>query len=172
MTETLSHIAMRKLNGKGATPYYTPLDGVKVSLTNDGRLKIDAPYVCKQTLITNDLAEISPDGTFIITGRKDNVVCSGGIKLQIEDLERRLQGVFDFPFTLTSVKDQLLGEALVMLYKSEANREDVKHLCTKVLNRYEIPKHYLRVTDLPKTCTGKIARQEAKRLAADILKNV
>lgn len=172
MTETLSHIAMRKLNGKGATPYYTPLDGVKVSLTNDGRLKIDAPYVCEQTLITNDLAEIRPDGTFIITGRKDNVVCSGGIKLQIEDLERRLQGVFDFPFILTSVKDQLLGEALVMLYRSESSKEDLKHLCTKVLNRYEIPKHYLRVTDLPTTSTGKIARLEAKRLAADILKNV
>lgn len=98
-------------------------------------------------------------------------MCSGGIKLQIEDLERRLQDILDFPFALTSVNDQLLGEALVMLYKSHSNREDVKHMCTKILNRYEMPKHYLRVTDLPTTNTGKIARQIAKRLAADILKN-
>ena len=38
--------------------------------------------------MTNDIAEISEDGTmFRVIGRKDNVIDSGGIKIHIEDVE-------------------------------------------------------------------------------------
>ncbi|MCI6688156.1 MAG: AMP-binding protein, partial [Prevotella sp.] len=82
MTETLSHIALRRLSGEEASDWYEPFEGVDVSLNADGCLVIDAPAVCATTLTTNDIAEIAPDGRhFRIRGRRDNVVCSGGIKL-------------------------------------------------------------------------------------------
>ena len=81
MTETLSHIALRRLSGPEASDWYIPFPSVKVSLSDDGCLVIDAPEVCPGRLVTNDIAEISPQG-FRILGRKDNVICSGGIKIQ------------------------------------------------------------------------------------------
>mgnify|MGYP002711111902 FL=1 len=60
MTETLSHIALRRINGKEASEWYQPFDSVKVSQTEEGCLVIDAPLVCKQPLVTNDIVEIQP----------------------------------------------------------------------------------------------------------------
>ena len=70
MTETLSHIALRKLNGPDASSAYTPFSSVKLCLSPEKTLVIQAPQVCDDTLVTNDLAEIHPDGTFTILGRK------------------------------------------------------------------------------------------------------
>lgn len=58
MTETLSHIALRRLNGPEASSYYTPFPSVKLSLSADGTLVIDAPLVADETLVTNDVAEL------------------------------------------------------------------------------------------------------------------
>lgn len=58
MTETLSHIALRRLNGPDASLWYTPFDSVQVQLTDEGCLVIDAPQVTPHPIITNDIAEI------------------------------------------------------------------------------------------------------------------
>lgn len=91
MTETLSHIALRRLNGKEASSDYKPFACVRLSLSEDNCLIIDAPLVCKETLHTNDIAQISADGSFRIIGRKDNVINSGGVKIQIEEVEEKLK---------------------------------------------------------------------------------
>ena len=57
MTETLSHIALRRLNGDDASEWYTPFNGVAVWTNADGCLVIDAPKVCAEVLTTNDIAE-------------------------------------------------------------------------------------------------------------------
>ena len=45
MTETLSHIALRRINGAEASEWYQPFDSVKISQTEEGCLVIDAPLV-------------------------------------------------------------------------------------------------------------------------------
>ena len=66
MTETLSHIALRRLNGPDASEWYTPFDSVKVSLNEEGCMVIDAPEVCSERLVTNDIAEVKQgDGSFV-----------------------------------------------------------------------------------------------------------
>ena len=60
MTETLSHIALRRINGAEASEWYQPFDSVKISQTDEGCLVIDAPLVCAETLLTNDIVEIEP----------------------------------------------------------------------------------------------------------------
>lgn len=98
MTETLSHIALRRINGDEASEWYQPFDSVHISRTEEGCLVIDAPQVCAETLVTNDIVEIEPyiynkveKLRFRIKGRKDNVICSGGIKIQIEEVEAFLK---------------------------------------------------------------------------------
>lgn len=172
MTETLSHIAMRRLNGETVADSYTPLSGVTVSTTLDGCLQISAPTVCAEPLVTNDLAQILPNGTFRILGRRDNVVCSGGIKLQIESIEDKLRLCLDYPFLLTSVADSRLGEALVMLYEGDVSSSNIKNLCRTHLDKYEVPRHFFRVNELPMTANGKPARDTAKQIAAKLLEEL
>ena len=165
MTETLSHIALRRLNGPDRSDYYTPFDGVDVTLNADGCLVISAPAVCATTLVTNDRAELHADGRrFRILGRKDNVVCSGGIKLQIEEIERKLHPHIGVPFMVTKRKDHSLGEAMVLLVE-DCDGGKYEALCHSVLSKYERPKQVISVGRLPLTATGKPARKEAEELA-------
>ena len=62
MTETLSHIALRRISGSEASPWYVPFEGVDIRTDVDGCLVIKAPAVCRDVLVTNDMAEIAPDG--------------------------------------------------------------------------------------------------------------
>ena len=83
MTETLSHIALRRISGEDATDYYTPFDNITVSQDENGCICIDAPKICNSILHTNDIAEFHPDGRrFRIIGRKDNVINKGGQEIR------------------------------------------------------------------------------------------
>lgn len=176
MTETLSHIALRRLNGEEASEWYQPFDSVGVSLNSDGCLVIDAPLVCSEPLVTNDIAEIkqqetsshssdassslktsSPHVLFRIKGRKDNVICSGGIKIQIEEVENLLRQHLDAPFLLAKKKDEKFGEIAVLVTES-GDLEGVEAICRQVLPKYWVPRQYLHFNQLPMTETGKPKR--------------
>lgn len=171
MTETLSHIALRRLNGPEATEWYTPFDGVQVFLTDDGCLVIDAPAVHEGKLVTNDIAELRDDNTFRIIGRKDNVICSGGIKIQIEEVERLLHKSLTIPFIITHAQDERFGQVVVLLMESGSPAE-VSSICQRVLPKYWQPRHILLVDHLPMTATGKPARKDAESLAEQKLNGI
>lgn len=140
MTETLSHIALRRLNGPDATLWYTPFDGVGISLNADGCLVIDAPEVCAEPLVTNDIALLRTDERtgktlFRIKGRKDNVVCSGGIKIQIEEVEEALRPHLQAPFMIIKKQDEVLGERAVLLTES-ADLPLIEEICRNALPKY------------------------------------
>lgn len=167
MTETLSHIALRRLNGPTASRWYIPFENVNVSLNADGCLVIDAPAVCPSVLTTNDRAEISSDGRrFRILGRKDNVICSGGIKIQIEEVEHALKPHLHVPFMITKRRDGKFGEVVALLIQS-ADAAAARDICSSVLPKFWRPRVYIPVGSLPLTATGKPARAEALRLAAE-----
>ena len=176
MTETLSHIALRRINGDEASEWYQPFDSVRISQTEEGCLVIDAPQVCAETLVTNDIVEIEPyiynkveKLRFRIKGRKDNVICSGGIKIQIEEVETLLKPHLEKPFMLAKKKDEKFGEIAVLLSEDE----DIKRVEATVRRllsdesekssdhkkyKYWIPKEFRYVEHLPLTETGKPKR--------------
>ena len=166
MTETLSHIALRRLNGPEASDWYTPFEGVSLSQTDEGCLVIDAPAVHDGPLVTNDIVELSEKG-FCILGRKDNVICSGGIKIQIEEVERLLKPHLSAPFMITKRADKKFGEQVVLLTES-MDMDDIKDICQKVLPKYWQPRSYAHIDALPMTETGKPARKEAERWASGV----
>lgn len=170
MTETLSHIALRRINVPSPTGF-RPLPGVTVSIDGDGCLRIDAPEVCPEPLTTHDRAEWLPDGTFRLLGRTDNVVCSGGLKLQIELLEATLaealrKAGLNAAFQLTAVPHEKYGEALTLLTDQPAALQEVREICQHALGSHERPKFYYAVSRLPLTGSGKPARAEARKMAA------
>lgn len=166
MTETLSHIALRRLNGPDADSWYTPFEGVNVSVNNDECLVINAPVVCNDILVTNDIAVISPDGRrFRILGRKDNVICSGGIKMRIEDIECRLRRHIPHSYIVTKKKDVKFGEIVVLIIQTD-DADKIRDICKSVLPKYMQPRLYITTEKVPMTGTGKPARAEAMKLAA------
>lgn len=80
-----------------------------LSLLPDNTLVIDAPLVCDERLVTNDVARLLPDGSFAIIGRKDNIINSGGIKIQIEEVEERLRPYLDLPYAITAAPRPSVG---------------------------------------------------------------
>lgn len=164
MTETLSHIALRRLSGPQATRWYTPLEGISIAVDRQQRLVVDAPALCPQRLTTRDLAEIDAEGRFRILGRCDNVVCSGGVKIQIEEVERLLRPHVGAPFCITRQADSKLGEAVVMLTET-ADTEGMRQTCRRVLPRLWQPRRYITVPHIPLTPNGKIAWKEAEDMA-------
>lgn len=169
MTETLSHIALRRVNGINADDslWYHPLPGVDVSLTDEGCLIIDAPRVCSTQLYTNDIAIIEEHDErkrFRILGRKDNVVCSGGIKIQIEEVEQKLMPCLDKPFIVSKRPSQKYGEELLLLTE-DIDTLMIMDVCRKVLPHYWIPKDIVTIEKVPLTPTGKPARAEAEKIA-------
>lgn len=163
MTETLSHIALRRLSGSEASEWYTPFDGVSLSLNDEGCLVVSAPQVCADVLTTNDLAVLRSDGSFRILGRRDNVVCSGGMKIQIEEVERLLHKHTQTPLLISKRSDSRLGEALVLLTPT-SDIDSLRALCQRVLPTYWQPRYYLTIERLPMTETGKPARKEAEKM--------
>lgn len=165
MTETLSHIALRRLNGPDASLHYQPFASVALSLSVDGTLMIDAPLVCDEILTTTDVAQLHPDGTFTILGRKDNTINTGGIKVQIEQLEITLRPHITSPFAITSIPDVRLGEAIVLLLEASEEPKELQIKLPDLFPPYHRPKHIYLVPSLPLTGSGKIDRAGCKSLA-------
>ena len=166
MTETLSHIALRRINGAEASEWYQPFDSVKISQADEGCLVIEAPLVCAETLVTNDIVEIESyiynkveKLRFRIKGRKDNVICSGGIKIQIEEVEEFLKPHLEKPFMLAKKKDEKFGEIAVLL-SEDKEIKTVEATIRRLLSdhKYWIPREFLHVDHLPLTETGKPKR--------------
>ena len=167
MTETLSHIALRRLNGADASDWYIPFPSVSASLSSEGCLVIDAPEVCPDRLVTNDIADLiqGPGSSvrFRILGRKDNIICSGGLKIQAEELERQLRPYMRVPFIITKRPDKKFGEIVVLL--TEGSTDKACQVCECILPKFHQPRAYLHIDHLPLTATGKPARHEAEQFA-------
>lgn len=159
MTETLSHIALRKLNGEDASESYIPFPSVALSLSEDRALIIDAPLVSEERLYTNDIAKIYADGSFDIVGRKDNIINSGGVKIQIEEVEKQLQPYIDQPFAITSLPDSKFGEIVVLVAQVPVDEKTFN-----ILPEYHRPKKVIVIKYIPLTETGKISRLALKEL--------
>lgn len=170
MTETLSHIALRRLSGDERSQWYRPFDTVNVSLNADGCLCIDAPLVHNGTLQTHDIAKINTKGEFCILGRMDNIIDTGGIKVQTEQVEKLLHQHLQGDFIITHVPHVKFGEAITLLY-TDNDSEKVKTICRQYLPRYWQPLYYIRVPQLPFTATGKPARGRAASMAAELVSN-
>ncbi|TKG93555.1 O-succinylbenzoic acid--CoA ligase [Puteibacter caeruleilacunae] len=168
MTETLSHIAMRRLNGAGKSDYYSILPGIEIGQTEESCLTIDAPHLVEEKLITNDVVELLSKEQFKIIGRKDNIINSGGVKVMPEKLEKQIGQFISSGFVLSSIPDDRLGERLVLVIEGEPlpneREEKLIELLRGILNKYEMPRKICYLRQLPEVGNNKIDRKEIKRL--------
>ncbi len=163
MTETATHIALRKINGTNADGWYHCLENIRVNLSADGCLQVYLPGLENQLLQTTDLAELKDEESFRILGRIDNVIISGGIKFSPEQLEKKLEPFISEPFLISSLPHESLGQQLVLVVEGKENKETtekLKEICRKQFDKYEQPKQVLFKDRLPRLPNGKFNRRK------------
>ncbi len=167
MTETITHVAVKKLNHRhaelvSASHHYNTLPNVTVSKDDRGCLVIQAPEVADEVVATNDLVEIISSKEFKWLGRYDHIINSGGIKLIPEQIEKKISPIINHRFLVAGIPDEVLGEKLVIVIESEKSDtvilNEVKNLSS--LTKYEIPKEIYFIPKFIETETKKIQRQK------------
>jgi O-succinylbenzoic acid--CoA ligase len=186
MTETVSHIALKRLNGPQHSACYVPFDGVRLGQDARGCLTITSVLTRGETLQTNDLVELYPNGSFRWLGRVDNVINSGGVKVQIEKVEAAMEAWLsryqegryaERRFFVGALPDSRLGQMVIAAIEGEPfgggktlspeMTATIRHMLQQVLTPYEIPRQWYFIPRFLETPTGKIDRlANSQRLAA------
>lgn len=158
MTETSSHIAIRKISSE-IVPFKT-LEGISVE-DYVGKLKINIDGW--KSFVTNDCAEIFSETEFLIIGRADNIINSGGIKINPEQIEQRLSSQIKVPFVISSLPDEKWGERIVLVAEGEPRMiNEISNTLDNVLSGVDKPKQVITLKNLPKTENGKVKRDEIR----------
>lgn len=160
MTETVSHVALRKLN---RDVLFFALGEVSFSTDERGCLMIQAPHLKTGNFVTNDLVRLSDAFHFEWLGRYDHIINSGGIKFSPEVLERKLVSCIPERYYITSRPDERLGQRIVLVIEKEiSGLEEQKLLWEKLrqlFSPYEMPKEILFYPHFQETYSGKVLRQ-------------
>jgi O-succinylbenzoic acid--CoA ligase len=154
MTETLTHVAIKPLNGSNKSKFFQALDGVHFEVDDRGCLVIHTLMLNPNPIVTNDLVDLVDEASFRWLGRVDNVINSGGIKIIPEVVEAKLTAVIsDRRFFIAGVPDESLGKKVILIIEGE--RLDIS---LDSLEKYEKPKEIHFIEKFRVTTSGKIYR--------------
>jgi o-succinylbenzoate synthase len=156
MTETLTHVAIKPLNGPNKSDIFSALDGIHFEIDERDCLVIYAPMLNSESIITNDIVELVDKSSFRWLGRFDNIINSGGIKIIPEVIEEKLASVIiDRRFYIVGETDNKLGEKVVLLVEGNETELSFQHL-----EKYERPKEIYFIPKFVETKSGKVNQQE------------
>lgn len=162
MTETITHIAVKKLNYINTLPnFFDVLPNIEIYKDNKDCLVIKAPKISNNIIFTNDVVQLISNTQFEWLGRFDNIINSGGIKLNPEVIEQKLSKIITTRFFVIGKYDEYLGEKLVLLIEGE---EKIIALENTNLSKYEMPKGIYFLPKFIETTSGKIQRKETLKL--------
>jgi O-succinylbenzoic acid--CoA ligase len=160
MTETISHIAVKRIYPAMSSYECVGANRIDVD-TLDSSLIIHAPQLGIESLKTNDIIAFKDNKHFDWIGRKDNIINSGGIKINPEQIEALLEGVFDVPFYISSQPDDRLGQKIVLYIESTIpiDEEEIIHPLKEHLPKYHAPQQIIVEPAFSYTTTGKLIRK-------------
>jgi O-succinylbenzoic acid--CoA ligase len=169
MTETISHIALKKINGKNKSDYFELLPNITIRQDERACLCIKTPYLPDE-IITNDVVELKNLQEFMWLGRFDNVINSGGIKIFPESTEKKIELVFSLEniknrFFITGLPDERLGQAVTLIVEGSITPDQegkTKQMLREKLAKFEQPRSMLLVEKFDETKNGKINRNETR----------
>lgn len=165
MTETMSHVAIKRLNGPDASEWFEGLDEISFSLNDRGCLQIVAKPLGVDQLQTNDICELQGTNRFRWLGRFDFVINSGGVKVHPEQLEKLLSPYITMPFFITGLDDEKLGEKVVLFIQASTIVQVPVIEIMQVIKewpKYQQPKDIFSIPEFVYTLSGKINRIATK----------
>ena len=164
MTETSSHIALRKLNHITQEDY-TILNGISIESDPRNCLVIRSESFDEKKIVTTDLVEIITSKTFKLKGRIDNVINSGGIKINPVEVENRIAKELGVRGIISSQKDPKWGESVVFIVQEDEKLpiDFLSKSCT-FLDKASSPRRIIRLKKIPLSSNGKLLRTEIRKL--------
>jgi O-succinylbenzoic acid--CoA ligase len=164
-----------------------PLDGVTLSTDGAGRVFITGPVVARgyrqqpghpsfprgtgrdRTFRTDDLAVIA-DGRWRVVGRIDDVIITGGVKIDpavVESVLARVSGVAGV--IVTGIPDPVWGQSVVAVVAPDTigppGLEALRRAATESLGPAAAPQQVLLVDSIPERGIGKPDRSAVHQLA-------
>ena len=155
MTETITHIAAKKIGEKN----FTVLPNVTISVNEQSCLVINAKNISDELIITNDIVDLVSDTQFSWKGRIDNIINSGGVKLMPETIEDKLSTLIPRRYFVYGQTDDTLGEKAVLFVEGEPMV--IEESVFNVLDKFEKPKEIIFISKFKETATGKILRKDS-----------
>ncbi len=162
----LGHIAYSRLPERQGIPF----PDVKISI-KDSVIWVHSPYIVpalRPKATVGDLGELCPDGTLKVYGRGGNIINSGGLKInteEIDDLLRTHPSVSDA--AVLAENDGLRGQKICAFVSSAdpaLKSNDLLVFCRQHLNVGHCPQQILLLPELPLNTSGKTDRQQLKNL--------
>lgn len=176
MTETCAQVATLR---PGSPPAYRAhlLPGLEARTSQDGRISVRGPQVFTGYLgeesvlvdgwfLTGDLGEVLEDGSLQITGRADDVIVTGGENVDPSIVEVTIAshpGVTGA--MVVGVPSVEWGSEVVCLVTGDVPVRSLELYVRERLKPFEVPKHWLVVSELPTTALGKPDRETGRRIA-------
>jgi len=159
MTETISHIAVKKLNHNASDILgFQTLPNISITKNDKDCLVIDAPKLVNSSIVTKDVIELLAENQFEIIGRYDNMINTGGVKVFPESIEKKLQGLMASQFIIASESDDDLGQKVIMIV--EDDEANINKDIFSQLEKFEVPKAIYAIPKFFKTRTGKLQRKK------------
>ena len=111
---------------------------------------------------TGDLATVSADGYYTLSGRKNDLIISGGFNIYPREIEEFLQEQPEIvEAAVVGRADALRGEVPVayVVSRAEIDAADLEKRCRASLASFKVPRAFVRVEKLPRNAMGKIQKQ-------------
>jgi malonyl-CoA/methylmalonyl-CoA synthetase len=179
MSETLMNISNPYLGERRPGTVGFPLPGVSVRLV-DGEVQLKGPnifpgYWRREEATraafddgwfrTGDMATISPDGYYTLSGRKSDLIISGGFNIYPREIEEFLEEQPEVAeAAVVGVPDATRGELPVafVVLKSAIDADALDGRCRNVLASFKIPREFRMVESLPRNALGKVQKHLLK----------
>ena len=165
MTEAVSHVALKRIDGLDPDAYFHCLPGVVASTGDAGNLILDIEHFDDLHLETNDLVDLRNEKSFKWLGRLDQVINSGGLKVLPEEVEEKIRPHLKSPFFISSEADERLGQRLILCVKESIDPEKLMEELSKELKKQELPRRIYVADSFKKSATEKILKKDTLSMA-------
>ena len=145
-----------------------PLPGVGVAIADDGEILVSGATVnAVGALRTGDLGRLDDRGRLVVTGRKTDVIVTGGenvAPVEVEVVLAEHPGVAEA--AVFARPHPLWGEAItawvVPRPGAELSQAALRAHCLERLAGFKVPKAFELVEALPRTSSGKVRRADLR----------
>ena len=175
MSENLMNISNPYLGERRPGSVGLPLPGVSVRLV-DGEIQLKGPNLfagywrreeaTRAAFVdgwfrTGDLAECAPDGYYTLSGRKSDLIISGGFNIYPREIEEFLQEQQEVAeAAVVGVADPVRGEVPVayIVCRCAIDPAELAARCREKLASFKVPRAFHTVDSLPRNAMGKIQK--------------
>jgi o-succinylbenzoate---CoA ligase len=144
------------------------LPGVGVAVTSEGEIVVSGATVnTLGSLRTGDLGRLDEQGRLIVTGRKGDIIITGGENVSPAEIEAaRAEHPDVVEAAVFARPHPLWGEAITALVVARPGTElpqaALRAHCLERLAGFKVPKAFELVTELPRTESGKVRRADLR----------